>query len=433
MAAVDVDGNVLTKDDVVLDRVTLQPGDPISTEKMRETRQSLMKTGLFADAQVRYEAAPPGQAQGEILRVRVSEAENLVLGLGGGYDTEDGARGSIEFANVNLWGTGRYAGISATYGGKLQRAQIVEKEPHVFGLALWGSTLTLFYENRERDTFTERQVGTSALLTRKTSGPLTHYMRYSINYSDVFDVENVETFRQENFKLDLGPLRLANIGYAVVRDTRNDVFAATRGTIASADLRLYDRPIGSEKRLAKLFLQGGYNRRLPWDFVWTSTLRVGVAWRGDDEAIPLQERYFAGGIASVRGFQQDTLGYVRTDRIPGDRDEDGTISDHETVTIDTGTLEHETLTPLGGESSVIYNNEIRHKIYGSVSGVAFVDIGNTYPRNTDIFSGRMRYAGGLGIRVDTPVGPLRLEYGRKFDRIEGESPGEFVLSLGQTF
>jgi len=437
VATVAVEGNTLTKERVVMEKVTLRPGDPISAEKMRETRQNLMKTGLFSDAQLHYDPAADG-AQGQTLRIKVSEAENLILGLGGGYDTEDGPRASVEFANVNLFGTGRYAGIGATYGGKLSRAQIIEKEPHVFGW-LWGSTLTLFYENRERDTFTERQVGTSALLTRKTAGPLTHFLRYSVALSDVYDVTNEETFHQENFKLDLGKLRLANMGYAIVRDTRNDPFAATRGTIASADLRVFDRAIGSEKRLAKLFLQGGYTRTIPWGFVWATTLRVGVAWRGDDEAIPLQERFFAGGIASVRGFEQDTLGFVRTDKVVHhemqDTDGDGIPDTNVRVaeTVDTGTLEHDSLTPLGGESSLIYNNELRHKIYGSISGVAFVDLGNIYPRNTDIFSLRMRYTGGLGVRVDTPVGPLRLEYGFKFDRAKGESPGEFVLSLGQTF
>lgn len=432
VASIAVEGNTLTKEHVVLDRVKMEPGDPISTEKMRETRQSLMRSGLYSDAQLRYDPAGSG-GQGSVLHVKVSEAENLILGIGAGYDTEDGPRASVEFANVNLYGTGRYAGISGTYGGKLVRGQIIEKEPHAFGW-LWGSTLTIFGEDRQRDSFSQRQVGTSALLERKTGGPLTHYVRYSVAVSNVYDVENEETFRQENFKLDLGQLRLANLGYAIVRDTRNDPFAATRGTLASADLRGFAQPIGSQKRFAKLFLQGGYNRKLPLDFIWTSSVRIGVAWRGEDEAIPLQERYFAGGLATVRGFEQDTLGFVRTDKVVQheDKDGDGTLERNVQI-IDTGTLEHETLTPLGGESSLLFNNELRHKIYGSVSGIVFVDIGNTYPRATEIFSGRMRYTGGVGVRVDTPVGPLRLEYGHKLDRQPGESAGEFILSLGQTF
>ena len=419
-------------------RCSSGPGDPISTEKMRQTRQNLMRTGLFSDAQIRYDPAAAG-TEGQMLRVKVTEAENLILGLGGGYDNVNGPRASVDFADVNLFGTGRYAGVSAIYGGKLRRGQITFKEPHVFGW-LWGSTLSLFYENRQRDSFSQRQVGSSALLERKTGGPLSHYLRYSTAVSEVFDLKVPEsTFRQENIRLDLGRLRLASIGYAIVRDTRNDPFVATRGTYASADLRTFDRPLGSEKRFAKLFVQGSYYRKLPLDVIWSSSLRVGAAWRGQSEAVPLQERYFAGGDSTVRGFRQDRLGFVKTDKIfrreMQDTDNDGTPDTQVRIPIivDTGTLEHETLRPLGGESLVIVNNELRRKLYGGLSATMFLDVGNTYPRVTDVFSGHMRYAGGLGLRFDTPVGPLRLEYGRKLNRERGESPGEFILSLGQTF
>ena len=71
---------------------------------------------------------------------------------------------------------------------------------------------------------------------------------------------------------------------------------------------------------------------------------------------------------------------------------------------------------------------------GVTSGVnTYGTAGNIYPRPTDIRQGRFRYSGGMGLRFDTPVGPIRLEYGRKIDREKGESAGELVFSLGQSF
>lgn len=437
--AIQIEGNALTKDVVIRREVPFAPGQPISAVKMRDTRQRLLRTGLFTDVQVLYENEPD-LAQGQVLKIRVREAESLVLGLGAGYDSENGPRGSALLANTNLLGRGLYAGISALYGSKLERAQVSVKNSRLFQ-SLWGVTLSSFYEKRERASFSQRQIGNPILFERRTNSPLRHYFRLSSDVSEVFDVLVPEsTFRQENYRVPLGRLRLVSAGYAIVRDTRNDPLAATRGSYSSIDLRTFggrahrdfegETPVETRQRFTKMFLQGNFYRPLPLGFSWSSSARLGVGWRGASEPIPLQERYFAGGDSTVRGFGQDRLGYVETERERLDIDGDGTP---ERPVLETGTLEHETLRPLGGESLLILNNELRHRIVGSLFATTFLDAGNVYPRATDITRGRLRTTAGLGLRLDTSVGPLRLEYGRKLDRQKGESPGEFVLSLGQSF
>jgi outer membrane protein insertion porin family len=82
---------------------------------------------------------------------------------------------------------------------------------------------------------------------------------------------------------------------------------------------------------------------------------------------------------------------------------------------------------------VLFNNELRRPIYKSLSAVAFWDTGNTFLRPSDIDPGEFRSTVGLGLRLTTPVGPLRFEYGHKLDRLRGESSGEFVFAIGQSF
>jgi outer membrane translocation and assembly module TamA len=96
----------------------------------------------------------------------------------------------------------------------------------------------------------------------------------------------------------------------------------------------------------------------------------------------------------------------------------------------------------GGAGLLLASTEWRFPVYGPVGGDLFVDGGNVWQAWRDVNVGAMRWGAGLGLRVDTPIGPLRLEYGWKLDRksfvawdgtIVKEPPGELFLSFGNPF
>ena len=122
-----------------------------------------------------------------------------------------------------------------------------------------------------------------------------------------------------------------------------------------------------------------------------------------DSGVPPSERFFAGGDTTVRGFERDRLG----DRCNGD--------------------------PLGGEGLFILNEELRFPIYNIIGGVLFYDTGNVYRTLHDYSLADLRHVAGAGLRLATPIGPFRLEYGAILDRKAGEPPGEFFFSIGQAF
>lgn len=126
---------------------------------------------------------------------------------------------------------------------------------------------------------------------------------------------------------------------------------------------------------------------------------------GGTAAVPLSKRLFVGGSSSVRGFSRDRVGPL-----------DGPGGD-----------------PLGGESSLVFNLELRRKIWKDLSLVLFSDSGNAWLGTSDLSLGDLRSSVGLGVRIGTPVGALRLEYGYKLDRRDGESPGRVLLSIGEAF
>jgi len=126
---------------------------------------------------------------------------------------------------------------------------------------------------------------------------------------------------------------------------------------------------------------------------------------GASEEIPLNERFYTGGPTSLRGF-----GY----QLVGPLDENGK--------------------PLGGQFKIVWNLfELRKAIYKLLGAAAFVDIGNVW---TDIGAFRMgdlRPSVGIGLRFNSPIGIVRLDYGVNVDRKEMESQSKLFLSMGQAF
>jgi outer membrane protein assembly factor BamA len=97
-----------------------------------------------------------------------------------------------------------------------------------------------------------------------------------------------------------------------------------------------------------------------------------------------------------------------------------------------GTLDNEG-GPIGGAGLLLANLELRFPVTGSVGGSVFIDGGNVWPSRHDISVKGMRWGAGLGVRIETPAGPFRIEYGWKLDRLAGESGGELFFSFGNPF
>jgi outer membrane protein insertion porin family len=139
--------------------------------------------------------------------------------------------------------------------------------------------------------------------------------------------------------------------------------------------------------------------------VLATSFRGGLAKGYNDTTdLPLVERFFLGGRSTVRGYEQDTLGPKGSD---GD--------------------------PTGGNSFLMENFEIRTYLGRGIGLVAFLDGGNVW---TDVESIKLRdfkFTTGLGLRYNTPVGPIRIDYGYKLDKEKGESSGEVHFSIGHAF
>ncbi|MCX8068983.1 MAG: outer membrane protein assembly factor, partial [Thermodesulfovibrionales bacterium] len=159
----------------------------------------------------------------------------------------------------------------------------------------------------------------------------------------------------------------------------------------------------SETDFAKMSFYLNNYFSLSKDMVFATSLRGGIA-RGfrKTQELPLVERFFLGGRTTVRGYEQDGL---------GPKGSDGN--------------------PTGGNLFAMGNLELRSDIGKGIGLVNFLDFGNVWQR-TDKLSG-IKYTTGVGLRYNTPVGPLRVDYGFKLNRDKGDSKGALHFSLGHAF
>ena len=140
------------------------------------------------------------------------------------------------------------------------------------------------------------------------------------------------------------------------------------------------------------------------NLVWAASYRLGIA-DAFDQFLPPDDRFTAGGVDSVRGFAQDSLG-------PEDP-----ITD----------------TAIGGEGIAVFNQELRFPIFRWFHGGAFFDAGNVYLNASDFNPFDLRYSAGAGIRLVLPFGLLRFDWARAFDRRPEEKAYQYWFSFGHAF
>jgi outer membrane translocation and assembly module TamA len=244
---------------------------------------------------------------------------------------------------------------------------------------------------------------------------------YSFQRTKLFD----ERFTAEEQPLidRLFPeVRLSKLSGSLIRDSRDDPFDASRGTLMIVDSEVSARAFGSEVGFVQTYAQGFYYRRLPVPrrVVLALGARVGAAHGFPRDVngqvvqdLPASERFFAGGDTSVRGFSLDRLGNERTTTASG--------------------------FPTGGNSVVVLNSELRVSVLGALQAVGFLDAGNVFPKAGDLDLTDLRPAAGFGLMYNIPaVGPIRVDLGFNLDPRElvpGTLERRRVLHilLGQAF
>jgi outer membrane protein insertion porin family len=457
IADVKITGHTKTREASIARFFDFKPGETLTPDKIRRTQRELFATGAFSEVNVHTEPVDINEPEARHVTVHVTEAKPLLMIYGLGYSTDEGPRGLLQLTNTNLFGRVNTASIRVRASFRQQLLQVQYTDPRVLG-GNWGATISAFYDrNNNLQTFLQRRLVTggrtvnegpgfgierfvSFLQTeRKYSDTTSLRLRYSFESSKLFNVQEIPV---EEIARNAQAVRLGKLSAGFTQDTRDSALNPTKGQLFSFDHSLAARPFGGNEAFNKSFINYQHYRQLSAqtpvlrDSVLAFAGRLGIAApfsvRGSgangaitdaDRLLPIGERFFSGGATTLRGFQFEQAG---PQAILEPRNEE----------------ELPTLVPLGGNALLVMNFELRYPLTTQLRLVPFYDLGNVFRRVGDMKFKNLTHSIGLGLRFNTPIGPVGVDYGYllnppSFTSAGGmvirQPKGVFHIRFGQTF
>jgi outer membrane protein insertion porin family len=431
-----ISGLTKTREDSIRRFLAFGAGDTLTPDLIRRTQRDLYATGAFREITIRTEPKPGDDESARRVSVGVTEAKPLLFIYGLGYSTDEGARGLAQVTDTNLFGRINSASIRMRGSRREQLAQFSYTDLRPFGTK-WATTLSTFYDRNtnlqtiqrkrlvdgEAQTEDTQSYGINRFAAfiqteRKLSEKTSLRFRYSFENARLSNAQNVpigEIGRNDR------SIRLGSFSVGFTRDTRDSALTPTRGQLLSAEHSVAARIFGGNEAFNRFF--GTYQTYKTFapstpvihDSTFAFSARIGLAApfrvpttnTPDDKLLPISERFFAGGATTLRGFRFEQAGpqIILEGTRPG---------------------ELPALVPRGGNALTIFNFELRYPIARRVRLVPFYDVGNVFPLVRDIRFKDMSNTVGLGLRINTPIGPVGVDYGYLLD------PPSFVTQGGAT-
>jgi len=410
-----ISGNTKSRDKVVRREMKLVEGDLYSASALKESRRRLNNLGFFEEVNLAT-AKGPEEALMDI-DISVKEKPTGTFSLGFGYSSVDKFIGQGSISQANFLGRGLKLNLSGSVGGTSTTYQLGLLDPYFLdrNLSLGGD---LYKTDREWTDFSKKATGGDI----KLGFPLTDNSRaffiYRYEQKNLYDVDPNAS---RTIKDQEGQSSLSSLYASLSRDTTDYRLDPSRGGVSEFSIEYAG--LGGTDRFARTILDHRHFWPWFWGTVFSVHGQVGYVAQVGGREIPIDERFYLGGIRTLRGFKSREVG-PRVRRV-------GSSVDPVTGEVrSTG----EDFEYIGGTKDAYFNLEYLFPLVKDLGlkGVLFYDTGNAWSEDQDYFSD-MRSSVGAGIRWFSPLGPLRLEWGKNLDPKEGEGASQFEFSIGNFF
>lgn len=405
-----VDGNVKTRDNVIRREMRLSDGDLYSGEKLRRSNTRLNRLDFFETVEITPEPTPnPDKLN---LRVKVKEKPTGMFSAGVGYSSYSKVFFSGQVLERNLFGMGYQLGFKGTISSKSSDYTATFWNPHYDDTDL-GMGISLYNTLNEYSDYDKQSMGGRLLF----SYPLGEYTDLSWNYRlERYSIEDVDKDADKVIR-DLEGKHWASALYASIkRDTTDRRLNPTKGSAYQFSVEYGGGILGGDDDFIKYVADANHYIPAFWNTIFHVHAQGGYVMKNGSDRIPPFERFYLGGMNSVRGYKERTISPVY------DKKE--------------GSLGYDEGDEKGGDKSFFFNLEYLvplHKEMG-ILGVVFFDAGKTWDDDESIDFDLYKSV-GAGVRWYSPLGPLRLEYGYPLDKVkvDDERKGRFEFSVGQFF
>jgi len=433
---INITGNTRTKDKVIRREVLVAPGDVFNTVRVETTKKRLENIGYFSKVETYPEDTEI--AGRKDLTILVEEKRTGSLSFGGGFSTIDKIVGFVELTQGNfditswpgLTGGGQKFRLRLQYGSERKDFILSLTEPYFLDrrLSLGGQ---LFFNEADylSNEYNQRNYGFS-IEARK---PINQYMYATLGYRlqnvEIFDVSSAASLQIQEAK---GSTVESQIFTSVVFDRRDSPILTRSGQRVSLSPYVSGGFLGGDIQIYGFDLEGSQYFHLPWDMILLFNGEIATVSVWDQPAthtvlvfptpapspspstssptaveisnVPIYERLYLGGGNNLRGFPF---------REVGPKDQNGE--------------------PIGGNSMARATVELTFPIIEKARGAIFYDTGFVHSDSWSFGFNHIASDAGIGLRLDLPIGPLRIDYAWPLQRDGYNGGGRFNFNVGYQF
>ena len=429
---INISGNSRTKDKVIRREIVLSPGDVFDTVRVDISKKRLEGLQYFERVDTyASDTTVPGRKD---LNVVVQEKRTGNLNFGLGFSTTDGLLGFAELSQGNFditnWktftGAGQKFRARVQLGTQTKDASIELTEPYFLDQRLALSGRLFFDEyNYYSDVYDQRDYGFDINVRKPITNFLSVKLDYTLQEIGIYNInQSAITQQLLNIIQQQGSYNLeSRVTLALTYDTRDSAFLTRKGTRVDLSTYVAGGPLGGDVSVYGFDLDAAQYFHLPYDTILLLNGEVGVVsnWN-NDSIVPIFDRLYLGGASTLRGFRF---------RDVGPKDDQGNA------------LGGNTLARLTVEYTIPIIERVRFAVFydgGFVNPGSWSFSPQKVPTtppggsNAGKFSGGFNQDIGIGVRLDLPIGPIRLDYGYPIqeDSFSSKS-GQFQFSVGYQF
>ena len=391
-----ITGNTTTRDKVIRREIPLLERDLFSSTAVKEAKRRVTNLGYFDEVTVTNK--PGSDETKTILGIEVTERPTGTFTIGVGYSSADSVMAQGSISQDNLFGYGMRLSLSGSFGSKSTNYSLGLSDPHFLDTD-WTLGGEIYNSQREYNDYDEEKIGGSIRAGHPIGRKSKLYMTY--RYEEV-EVSNIDNDLTDTIQDEEGNSTLSSLTTQIIRNSTDYYDDPSRGGVSKLSLEYAG--LGGTEHFLKSVAEHRHFFPLPWGTVFSIHGETGYVTSTDSDDVSITQKFFLGGIRTIRGFEHREVGPR----------EDGDY--------------------IGGTKMAYFNFEYLFPIYKSLGlkGVLFYDTGNAWSEDENYLSS-MRHSVGAGIRWRSPMGPLRFEWGYNLSPKDYEDQSVFEFTIGKAF
>jgi outer membrane protein insertion porin family len=398
-----IKGNTRTRDKVIRRELLVREKGVFDSKALRQSHEKLQRLDYFEEVNITPE--PTADKTKMDLVVEVKEKPTGVFSIGAGYSSVDDLMFMAEVSQNNFLGRGQRLSLTASISGTSAKYNLGFTEPHFYDSQLLVG-VDLYDWEREYDTYTRDSAGFAFRFGYPIWEKWKMHFSYGFddtNLTDVLPTADISIRRSQN----INTTSFVTLGFT--RDTRNRLFVTTKGSLTNIRSEFAGSFLGGDSQYTKLEVASGwyFPGLIGDETAFHFKFAAGHVWENEDGKLPDFEKFYLGGINSIRGFPARTVAIPVSPFGPDDK--------------------------VGGEIMWYSNIEYHFPLVkeGGLRGLVFYDIGNVYENKADFSD--LKQSVGAGFRWLSPMGPIRLEWAYVIDPEPGEDTSNLEFILGGMF